>query len=90
MLGGYNELGYLAADAQGKLQFVSLKEHLPEGNQEFQGILNISIIAKSIYFQSREKLFKWSGGKFKILEPEKGFDFSKTIREQVYVVEFST
>ena len=86
-VGGYNELGYLAADTQGKLQFVSLKEHLPEGNQEFQGILNISIIAKSIYFQSREKLFKWSGGKFKILEPEKGFNFSKTIREQIYVVE---
>ena len=86
-VGGDNELGYLEADAFGKLQFVSLKKYLPKTNQEFQYIRSISIIENTIYFQSRDKIFQWNNEAFKILNPKIGFNFSKAINDDLYVIE---
>ena len=89
-VGGKNELGYLEADALGKLQYVSLKKYLPKTNQEFQDIRSISIMENTIYFQSRDKIFQWNNEAFKILKPKIGFNFSKAINGEIYVVQNNT
>jgi ligand-binding sensor domain-containing protein len=60
-VGGLNELGYLAIDAQGKRFYVSLKNKLPLAERTFPDIRNCYATSQGVYFVSASKVFFWDG-----------------------------
>lgn len=61
-VGGVGDLGYLAPDSTGAMQFVSLLDDLPSSNRSFTDIWSIRTTGDSVYFQSLPYvfLFQWS------------------------------
>ncbi len=57
-IGGAGEVGYLAPDAQGQMQYVSLMEHIPQADRDFNDVWTAHATPGGIYFQSREILFR--------------------------------
>ncbi|MEW7289671.1 hybrid sensor histidine kinase/response regulator transcription factor [Aquimarina sp. 2304DJ70-9] len=86
-VGGYNELGYLKSDTKGQLQFVSLKKYLDIDDQDFQSVINISILDGTIFFQCKEKLLLWKNNKFRVISTKTKFNLSKVINNELYIVE---
>lgn len=64
-VGSINELGYLQPNNQGKLGYVSLLEHLPPGDRDFQDLWKIIETPEGIYFFSYSMLLRWHGNQFK-------------------------
>ena len=58
-VGGQGELGYLAPDAQGNAQFVSLLEKLPAEDRKFGDVWSIAATADGVYFSSTGRLMRW-------------------------------
>jgi signal transduction histidine kinase/CheY-like chemotaxis protein len=82
--GGENELGYLKPDIHGQLQFTSLKDKL---NDDFQYVRDISLTDEAAYFLTPKKLLAWKDDQFKVYPTESGFNLSKSIHNEVFVVE---
>ena len=57
-IGSTGEIGYLAPDARGQLQYVSLLEHVPQKDRDFNDVWTAHATPQGIYFQSREILFR--------------------------------
>lgn len=94
--GGANDLGYLAPDQAGLLQFVSLVSYLEEGNSNFNEVWTIHITPDGIYFQARQRIFRLkpkppstpggeTGWTVKTWEPQGVFYFSFWIDDTYYV-----
>ncbi|HLP45849.1 MAG TPA: histidine kinase dimerization/phospho-acceptor domain-containing protein, partial [Candidatus Kapabacteria bacterium] len=75
-IGGIDEFGYMAPDAAGILQYNSLIGHLQDKQKNFGNIWTTYAANDGIYFQADEYLFRWSGGKLSIWQPEPEFNFS--------------
>ncbi len=58
--------GYMAPDAQGNLQFVSLLDKIPEGERGFTDIWQILPTSQGVFFRSYERLFRWDGTHMKV------------------------
>ena len=58
-VGSAAELGYLDADASGAMRFVSLLDQIPREDQNFTYIWSIHATPEGIYFQARERLFRF-------------------------------
>ena len=84
-VGGMNELGYLEPDDAGQLQFTSLKDSL--GDDDFQRISDVSITDEAVYFVAGKKLFAWKDDQFTVYHTDSGFNLSKSVRNEVFVVE---
>lgn len=84
-VGGENELGYLEPDTNGQLQFTSLKDKLTD--DDFMHVREVSITNEAIYFLTIKKLFVWKDDQFKIYHAEGRFNLSKTIQNEVFIVE---
>lgn len=59
-VGSAAEFGYLAPDARGNMQYVSLLAHVPEPDRDFNYIWFTHATPEGIYFQARERLFRCS------------------------------
>lgn len=57
--GGNNEFGYVATDAQGRRQLVSLVAHVPEAERNFLQVWNIALYDSAVFFQADNHLFRW-------------------------------
>jgi signal transduction histidine kinase/ligand-binding sensor domain-containing protein len=57
-IGGTGEIGYLAPDSHGQLQYVSLMEHVPQKDRDFNDVWTAHATPQGIYFQSREILLR--------------------------------
>jgi len=70
-IGGRNEIGYLAPDSRGFLQYVSLLGHLEEEQQSFGNVLKTISMKEGIYFCTVKYLFRWhpKTGKIKVWKP---------------------
>ncbi len=86
-VGGYNDLGYLAADATGRLQFVSLAGHLDKKDRSFRNILHICSAGDCIYFQGDDKLFVWKRNTLRVIKTSSRFELLKTVNNDLYTVE---
>tara|TARA_R110002050_G_scaffold223338_2_gene359166 strand:- start:21881 stop:25930 length:4050 start_codon:yes stop_codon:yes gene_type:complete len=84
-VGGENELGYLEPDSNGQLQFTSLKDKLKD--VDFQNVREISVTNEAVYFLTTKMLFVWKDGQFKVYHTEGRFNCSKTIKNEVFIVE---
>ena len=57
-VGSTGEIGYLAPDATGQLQYLSLMEHVAPEDRSFNDVWTADSTPQGIYFQSREILLR--------------------------------
>ncbi|MCP4959073.1 MAG: histidine kinase, partial [Actinomycetia bacterium] len=84
-VGAVGELGYLASDSSGRMRYVSLVEHIPEGDRTFADIWSIDDTGDGLYFRTYERLFRWNGRAMKVWRPEQRFLQSFGVRDTLYV-----
>ncbi|NBC03454.1 MAG: response regulator [Bacteroidetes bacterium] len=86
-VGGANEIGFLAADSIGQMQFVSLKDKLDPSYHNFQNVWFTHLLNGNVYFKTPNYLIRWDGNEFRVWEPNGRYRFSKVIQNKLYLVE---
>jgi len=71
-IGGNNEIGFLDADLNGSLKYVSLLGQLREHQKNFGKVWATCSTRKGVYFQAPNYLFRWEPGQLKIWEEPEG------------------
>lgn len=84
-VGAQGEIGYLAADEVGQLQFVSLNDRLPEAHREFGDVWYTEANSDGVYFISREALMHYADGAMHIIEPRDHFPRAFMVDEALIV-----
>ncbi|MCP4176910.1 MAG: hypothetical protein GY756_04015, partial [bacterium] len=79
-VGAVNEFGFLAPDSLGSLQYNSLSVNLDSALQNFKYVREICIINHSVYFGTRNQIFKYnptiladSSSALKIIKPHSNY-----------------
>jgi hypothetical protein len=83
-VGTNGDLGYLAPGKKGRLEFVSLKDKLPEKERLFAEIWETHEFDGKIYFRSNNRIFIWDNTAFKILQSKEGFHVGDVVNGQYY------
>jgi signal transduction histidine kinase/CheY-like chemotaxis protein len=83
-VGTTGDIGYLAPGKNGKLEFVSLKNQLPEKDRVFREVWQTSIYNGEIYFGASNKYFIWDYQKFRVIESKDGFHQGAAVNGQFY------
>jgi signal transduction histidine kinase/CheY-like chemotaxis protein len=86
-VGGNGEFGYLAPDAAGTLQFVSILDKVPEDRRGFTSVWQTLSTPKGVFFRSYERLFRWDGSRMQTWDPSepKGrFQAISAVRGHIY------
>ncbi|MEP7273462.1 MAG: two-component regulator propeller domain-containing protein, partial [Acidobacteriota bacterium] len=85
-IGSADDLGYIAPDATGLNQFVSLVDKVPAGERGFGDINKTSITSQGVYFQSPTHLLRWANDQIRVWKPATPFLGSGVVRDQLYAV----
>ncbi|HZI53107.1 MAG TPA: two-component regulator propeller domain-containing protein, partial [Chitinophagaceae bacterium] len=90
--GGYGDLGHLETDSLGQTRTKSLLELVPKDNRNFLDIWSAYATESSIYFQSREYIFRLSEQmpgnekrEVKVWKPQTKFMYSFYLDDNYYV-----
>jgi signal transduction histidine kinase/DNA-binding response OmpR family regulator/ligand-binding sensor domain-containing protein len=77
-VGGIDEIGFLAPDSKGVLQYVSLLEHLAVDKRRFSYAWETHWTKEGIYFRTSKYLFRWNpdNKKINVWESDSGFHIS--------------
>ena len=86
-VGAVGDLGFLAPDDEGRLRYVSLAPQVPEEDRDFSDVWQAYALSDGVYFQSRERLFRWRDGGIEAWRPERGFFNSFAVDDVLYVVD---
>lgn len=88
-VGVYEDFGFLSPDEKGQLEFVSLKEKLPEEDQFFGEIYYIYANEKSVFFQAQEAFFEYDteSGEIWTIYPEDSYHTCYMVRGDLYLRE---
>ncbi len=68
-LGGSGRFGYLAPDASGSLQFVSILDKVPVESRGFTDVWQTLATPQGVFFRSYEKLLRWDGNRMQVWTP---------------------
>jgi signal transduction histidine kinase/CheY-like chemotaxis protein len=89
-VGGNGDFGYLAPDATGTLQYVSILDRIPEDRRGFTAVWQTLPTAQGVFFRSYERLFRWDGKRMQTWEPSgpKGrFQALSAVRGHIYIAQ---
>ncbi|RLD21457.1 MAG: hypothetical protein DRI69_03970, partial [Bacteroidetes bacterium] len=78
------DLGYLASDEYGTLDFVSTKDKLPKDEQIIQEVWFTYENDEGIWYQTSNRLFLWADDTFKIWRSEDGFHLTAIVHDKHY------
>ena len=79
------DLGYLAPGKKGKLEFISLKEKLPEDKRSFGIVWESNILGDgNILFRSNNRVFIWDYKTFRVIDSKEGFHVGNVVNGQYY------
>lgn len=67
-VGGGSEFGYLIPNEDGRLTFLSLKDSIPAGHQEFDEVWQTFVTKHGVFFIANEGIFQWQDGRIIIHE----------------------
>jgi class 3 adenylate cyclase len=85
-VGGSGDFGRLAPDHSGTMQFVSLKNNVPQGDRAFGDIWRILPTRNGVYFSSYTRLLRLNpDGTIKVWRPQKRFARAFYVLNAVYV-----
>lgn len=83
-VGTNGDLGFIDSDTKGKLQFVSLKDKLPEQHRTFGEVWEAQLIEGKVVFRTIYKIFEWDGTSFKIIESKEPFHVGGSVNGKYY------
>lgn len=66
-VGSEKELGYLAPDSVGNMQYISLMSYISEDAKDFQVVWNVFAKEDEVVFQTDNFLFIWNGSRIKTI-----------------------
>lgn len=84
--GGANQLGYLAPNKNGQLQFFSLLSYLTKAPKQFR-VNRTECVGDTVYFQTESHIFGWNGKVFTIWKSHSGFTRLLPFQDQLFVLE---
>jgi signal transduction histidine kinase/DNA-binding response OmpR family regulator len=84
-VGAIGDFGYLAPDAVGQWQFISLKPQVADGDRDFHQIRKTHAVGGAVFFQAAERLFRWSDGTMKVWAPKTRFHRSFVVHGRLFV-----
>ncbi|WP_132065852.1 hybrid sensor histidine kinase/response regulator transcription factor, partial [Aquimarina spinulae] len=84
-VGGVDELGYLAPDKVGQMNFYSLKSFLNLDNQDFGDIWTTVTSGELTFFSCSKYLFRWNGKKFDVWKPKENFGNIFKVNSTLYI-----
>jgi ligand-binding sensor domain-containing protein len=79
------DIGYLAANNKGKLEFISLKEKLPADKRNFGIVWDATMLDDGrVLFRSNNRIMIWDYKTFQIIESKEGFHMGAEINGEYY------
>lgn len=84
-VGGVSEMGYLAPNSLGEMEFVSINYLLPEEYREFGTLWNVNALSSGVFFQSHENVYRYYKDSITVFEPEVGFHLAFQSSDEYYV-----
>jgi signal transduction histidine kinase/DNA-binding response OmpR family regulator len=83
------DFGYLAPDAAGSLQFVSLQDKIAAADRDFTDVWQTLPTAQGVFFRSYQKLFRWDGVRMKAWTVANGSRFQalSMVRGHIYTAQ---
>lgn len=84
-VGAVGDLGYLAPDSLGRMQFVSLVEVIPEDFRDFADVWNSDVIGDEIYFNVGTYVFRWDGEEMHVYPAEVAFHLTRAVGDEYFL-----
>jgi signal transduction histidine kinase/DNA-binding response OmpR family regulator len=84
-IGGHGEIGYLAPNAAGQMQYVSLLPHVSEEYRNFTDVWRTLLHDERVYFVSNKYVFGWDGKKMQVWPAQTIFTFGFLVKGRVYI-----
>src|SRR5688572_9396626 len=79
------DIGYLAPGKKGKLEFISLKDKLPQDKRNFGIVWETNTLKDgNILFRSNNRILIWDYKSFRVLESKEGFHVGAVIDDKYY------
>jgi ligand-binding sensor domain-containing protein/DNA-binding CsgD family transcriptional regulator len=73
--GGQDEIGYFSPDANGVLQYTSLKNLIPKQYSKFTDIWEIEVYKESVFFRTWDRIFEYKDGAIQAYQAITGWQF---------------
>ena len=89
-VGAEGDFGYLSPDSTGELKFVSLLNLIPEKNRDFHDVYQILSNKDTIYFRTRNYIFRLYNKQVKVWYSDKQFDQFFIFNNTLYVAQQKT
>ena len=84
-VGAAGDLGYLEPDAHGAMQFVSLRDRIPDDARQFADVWRVFATQDGVVFQTERAIFRWDGSGMTVIRPQSMFHRAQMVDGQVYV-----
>jgi serine phosphatase RsbU (regulator of sigma subunit) len=84
-VGAVGDLGYLAPDAVGDVQFVSLLDHVQPENRRFNEVWYSYATSQGVYFRTDKILLRWANQRMQTWKPATSFSGLFVVRDRVYI-----
>jgi hypothetical protein len=84
-VGAYGEIGYLAPDTAGQLQYISLLPFLDKKYHDFPDVWQTVTARNKIYFVTQKYIFCWANQQMRVLEGQNSLHIGMAVNDQFYV-----
>ncbi len=84
-VGAVGDLGYLAPDSLGRMQFISLLDHVTPAGRGFNEVWYAHANAQGVYFGTDKMLLRWSQGRMQSWRANTLFSRLFMVRERIYL-----
>lgn len=84
-VGTQGDFGVLVPDSMGVLRYASLLEHVARRDRDFTEVWGTHAMPKGVYYQARERLFRWDGERVQSWASNEVFHTSFAVNGEFYV-----
>ena len=84
-VGGAGDFGYLTPSNNGVLDFISLKDKIPEEHRDFSEVWEIHYYKGRVIFRTEFKLYAWDGESIKVISSENGYHVGDIVNDVYYL-----
>nr|WP_299074102.1 response regulator [uncultured Allomuricauda sp.] len=82
---GEGELGYLGVNDLGELNYVSLKDKIPEEHRALGTVWEVDYFKGRMVYRTNDKLYIWDGNTFEVVVPEGGLHVGQVVHDKLYI-----
>ena len=84
-VGAQLDFGYLAPDASGSMQYVSLTDKIPEGARSFTDVWRTWSTPSGVLYQTEQAIYRWANGAITVIRPPSRLNRSSLVDGRLYV-----